>query len=295
LKLPTQSNENSALVLLVVTNILWGSSFVSVKIGLAYVNAFTFAFLRLALASAILISVMIISRRSNFASLREPFVWMLGLLNGLGFSLQYVGQIFTTAAKTALLVDLNVVVIALISWRTFNEAFGRRKQFAVVLSVVGAILITTNGDPSNLAHGELLGDVVVFFAGLAWAFFIIYNKQLLLRTDRRVVELSTAILFTTAVLLSPMAILFGNLGSASVSLEGWGWVVYSAIVCMIVPYTLYIMALKQVTATISSVVGMLEIVAAMVLSWIFLGEAYNTVTLLGAALVLVSILFVAES
>ena len=55
------------------------------------------------------------------------------------------------------------------------------------------------------------------------------------------------------------------------------------------------MALKQATATISSVMGMLEIVAAMVLSWIFLGESYNTVTLVGAAPVLVSILFVAES
>ncbi len=295
MKLPKQSSERSAIVLLLITNILWGSSFVSVKIGLAYVNAYSFAFLRLALASAILLTVLILCGRFNSASIREPFVWMLGLLNGLGFSLQYVGQIFTTPAKTALLVDVNVVVVAIISWRMFNETFGLRKQLAVVLSVVGAIMITTNGDLSTLTQGELLGDALVFLAGLAWALFIICNKRLLLRADRNVIELSTFVLFTTALLLLPMALLFGNLSSSAVPLEGWVWVAYTAIICTIVPYALWIVALKQVTATISSVVGMLEIVAAMVLSGLVLGETYNTVTLLGAGLVFASILFVAES
>jgi len=295
LKLPKQSSERSAIVLLLITNILWGSSFVSVKIGLAYVNAYSFAFLRLALASAILLTALILCGRFNLKSIREPFVWMLGLLNGLGFSLQYVGQIFTTPAKTALLVDVNVVVVAIISWRMFNETFGLRKQLAVVLSVVGAIMITTNGDFSTLSQGELLGDALVFLAGLAWALFIICNKRLLLRADRNVIELSTFVLFTTALLLLPMALLFGNLSSSVVPLEGWVWVAYTAIVCTIVPYALWIAALKQVTATISSVVGMLEIVAAMVLSGLVLGETYNTVTLLGAGLVFASILFVTES
>ncbi|MGA2460837.1 MAG: EamA family transporter [Candidatus Bathyarchaeia archaeon] len=295
MKLPKQSSERSAIVLLLITNILWGSSFVSVKIGLAYVNAYSFAFLRLALASAILLTALILCGRFNLKSIREPFVWMLGLLNGLGFSLQYVGQIFTTPAKTALLVDVNVVVVAIISWRMFNETFGLRKQLAVVLSVVGAIMITTNGDFSTLSQGELLGDALVFLAGLAWALFIICNKRLLLRADRNVIELSTFVLFTTALLLLPMALLFGNLSSSAVPLEGWVWVAYTAIVCTIVPYALWIAALKQVTATISSVVGMLEIVAAMVLSGLVLGETYNTVTLLGAGLVFASILFVTES
>jgi drug/metabolite transporter (DMT)-like permease len=105
LKLPTQSNEKSAIPLLLIANILWGSSFVSVKIGLAYVNAYSFAFLRLALASVILVPILTVSGRFNFSSLKNPLIWMLGLLNGLGFSLQYLGMLSTTAAKTALLVD----------------------------------------------------------------------------------------------------------------------------------------------------------------------------------------------
>jgi len=63
----------------------------------------------------------------------------------------------------------------------------------------------------------------------------------------------------------------------------------------VLPYAMWIAALKSVTATVASVVGMLEIVAAMVMSWIFLGEVYNTTTLLGAILVLAALFAVTES
>ena len=81
----------------------------------------------------------------------------------------------------------------------------------------------------------------------------------------------------------------------NISVVGWGWVAFTAIACTVIPYALWISALKAVTATIASVVGLLEIVAAMVLSTVLLGESYSTATLLGAILVLLSILAVAES
>jgi drug/metabolite transporter (DMT)-like permease len=58
---------------------------------------------------------------------------------------------------------------------------------------------------------------------------------------------------------------------------------------------MWVVALKVVTATVASVVSMLEIVAAMLMSALLLGEAYSIVTLVGAMLVLASIFAVAES
>ena len=290
----SRDTRDSAIALLVISSVLWGSSFVSVKIGLAYVNVFDFAFLRLAVASVILFVILILLGKFKPVALREGSVWILGLLNGTAFSLQYVGLLFTTAAKTALLVDLNVIVVALLSWRLFQESFGLRKQLAVVLGALGAVMITTNGDLSTLAQGELFGDVLVFSAGLVWAFFIVMHKKLLLRSERNVVELSAVVMLVTAILLSPMAALFGGLNLMAVSIEGWSWVAFIAIGCTVLPYALWIFALKAVTATIASVVGMLEIVAAMILSTLLLGEAYSILTLVGAAMILLSILTVAE-
>src|SRR5208283_4050731 len=103
---------NSALVILIISSILWGSSFVSIKIGLDYVNPYDFVFLRLAVASAIMVSALFLLGRMRLSAFKEGSVWILGLLNGVAYSLQYIGLLYTTAGKTALLVNLNVIMVA---------------------------------------------------------------------------------------------------------------------------------------------------------------------------------------
>jgi drug/metabolite transporter (DMT)-like permease len=291
----TEEGNNSAIALLVITSVLWGSSFVVIKIGLSYVDAYDFAFLRLAITAGTLLAVLVVQGRFKSSILKEPAVWLLGLLSGAGYLFQFLGLQYTTAAKTALLIDLNVIVVGLLSWKAFGESFGLRKKLGVGLGVLGAVLITTNGDLSSLAKGELKGDLLAFIAGLLFAVFIVIHKRLQMQRIRNVIEMSAGVTFATAVLLLPVALLFGNLNPRNISPEGWGWVALTAVVCTVLPYALWVSALKAVTATIASVVGMLEIVAAMILSSLLLAESYTTATLLGAILVLISIFAVAES
>jgi drug/metabolite transporter (DMT)-like permease len=291
----TKGSNNSAIALLVLTSVLWGSSFVVIKIGLEYVDPYDFAFLRLSVTAVILLVVLVIQRRFRSNALKEPAVWVLGLVSGTAYLFQFLGLQYTTAAKSALLIDMNVVVVAILSWKMFGESFGSRKQLGVVLGVLGAVLITTNGNFSMLAQGELKGDILSFIAGLLFAAFIVIHKRLQIQRDRNVIETSSVVMLATAIVLFPPALFSGGLNIGSISVEGWAWVAFTAVVCTVMPYALWILALKAVTATIASVVGMLEIVAAMILSSLLLGETYTTATLLGAALVLVSILAVAES
>jgi drug/metabolite transporter (DMT)-like permease len=291
----SQGADPRSAALLVLSSILWGSSFVSVKIGLAYVDPYNFAFLRLVCGASVLLIVLLLRRRFRFAVLKQRSVWFLGILNGGGFLLQYVGLVFTTAAKTALLIDINVLIVAILSWWLFQEPFGKRKQLSVLVGVVGAVMITTNGDLSSLTGGQLLGDVLVFLSGLVWAFFIVLHKQILLEKDQDVIELSTVVMLVTALVLFLPAIILGRLPSSVIPVQGWELVAYTAIACTVLPYAMWIVALKAVTATVATVVGMFEIVAAMILSSLFLGEVYNTTTLVGALLVLVALFAVAES
>jgi len=280
----------------VISSILWGSSFISIKIGLEYVDAYDFAFLRLALASLILIVILLGSRQFTPSILKERSIWLLGLLNGAAFSLQYMGMIFTTAAKSALLIDLNIIFVAVLSWRVFAEPFGLRKHLGVALGILGAFLVTVGGEIASLIRGELLGDLLVFLAGLVWAFFTVLQKWVLLRGQRRnAIELSAVILLITALLLFPLAAVLGGLNLTSIPVQGWGLIVFIALACTVIPFALWVFALKAVTATVASVVAMLEIVVAMILSALLVGESYSTITLVGAVFVLISIFVVAES
>ena len=288
-------SSNSAIVILILSSILWGSSFVSIKIGLEYVNPYDFVFLRLAVASAIMVSTLFLLGRMRLSVFKEGSVWILGLLNGIAFSLQYIGLLYTTAGKTALLVNLNVIIVALLSWRMFGESIGSRKILGVALGVVGAAMIATNGDLTSLMQGEIFGDVLVFSAGIVWAFFIVLHKRILSRSERSVIELSAVVMLVTAMALLPIAAVFGGLNIVSVSLAGWSWVAFTAIVCTVLPYALWIFALKAVTATVSSVVSMVEVASALVLSAMLLREAYNAVAVVGAIVILISITAVARS
>lgn len=289
-----QSETNSAISLLIISSVLWGSGFVAVKIGLSYLNPFLFAFIRMGVAGVIQLGVLISLGGLRRKTLREKSVWTLGLLNAMGFTLQFVGMQFTTAAKTALLIDMNVVFVALLSRRFSNESFGLRKQLGVALGIVGAVMITTNGNLSTLTQGQLLGDALVFSSGLIWAGFMVLHKYEQTKHEWNAVELSAMVMLLTAVLLTPGAVLFGSLNAGPITQVGWEWVAYTAIATTVVPYAMWIVALRAVTATIAAIVGMVEIVTAMILSSLLLGETYGTVTLVGASLVLLSLMAVAE-
>ena len=285
---------NSAIGLLIVSSVLWGSGFVAVKIGLNYINPFVFAFLRMGVAGVIQLGVLMSLGGVRLQTLKEKSVWALGLLNAVGFTLQFVGMQFTTAAKTALLIDMNVVFVALLSKRFSDESFGLRKQLGVVLGIVGAVMITTGGDLSTLTQGQLLGDGLVFSAGLVWAGFMVLHKYEQTRHEWNAVELSALVMLMTAVLLIPGALVLGGVNTAPITTIGWEWVAYIAIATTVVPYAIWIVALRAVTATIAAVVGMVEIITTMILSSLLLGETYGTVTLVGAILVLLSLMAVAE-
>src|SRR5208282_6599092 len=99
-----QDGTNSAIGLLIVSSVLWGSGFVAVKIGLSYINPFVFAFLRMGVAGVIQLGVLMSLGGVRLQTLKKKSVWALGLLNAVGFTLQFVGMQFTTAARTALLI-----------------------------------------------------------------------------------------------------------------------------------------------------------------------------------------------
>ena len=75
------------------------------------------------------------------------------------------------------------------------------------------------------------------------------------------------------------------------TLPGWiliGWVI---VMGTLVPYILVTTAIKNINASTTSVIGMLEPILAGIFAWIMLSEKFNAIQLIGAAIVLVGIYF----
>jgi len=72
-------------------------------------------------------------------------------------------------------------------------------------------------------------------------------------------------------------------------LPGWLLIGAAAIFGTVVPYMLVLSGMKMLTASTSSVIGMLEPVIAGAFAWIWFGQSWDWIQLIGAAIVLAGI------
>jgi drug/metabolite transporter (DMT)-like permease len=77
--------------------------------------------------------------------------------------------------------------------------------------------------------------------------------------------------------------------AAGTALPGWLLIGAAAIFGTVVPYMLVLSGMKMLTASTSSVIGMLEPVIAGAFAWIWFGQSWDFIQLIGAAIVLVGI------
>jgi drug/metabolite transporter (DMT)-like permease len=259
------------------------------KVGLEFVDPYSFAFLRLVTASVFSAALLFVKERPQLNVLRDRRIWTLGILNAAGFILQYVGISYTTANRAALITNSNVSFTALLSWSLYHEPMGYGNLLALPLSVAGLFLLVTGGDLSTLSGGQVLGDLLVLSAGLVWSFFLVLNKDMVSRRRADVSQMVTWVMLVTMIGTAPAAFLLGDVTRIAVPWEGWVAVAYTAVLCTVVPYWLFSRAQRVVGATLSALVLLIEVVVAIISSAVILGEQFAIGSGLGAVLVCVSI------
>ncbi|MEJ2242758.1 MAG: DMT family transporter, partial [Candidatus Bathyarchaeota archaeon] len=185
----------------IIASSLWGTSFPAIKIGLFYMNAYTFVFLRFLIATFIMLIFALFTKNFSFRFANKRLIIFLGITNGIAYFLQYIGMSYASASISSLLVNLTVVWVALFSPFITKERISSTKITGVTLSVLGIFLVTTNLDLDTLSIGETYGNLIVIAAGLVWALFIIYNKPLVSESKNMSQSLTWLLLFTMLPLI----------------------------------------------------------------------------------------------
>jgi drug/metabolite transporter (DMT)-like permease len=77
--------------------------------------------------------------------------------------------------------------------------------------------------------------------------------------------------------------------AAGTQLPGWLLLGFAAIFGTVIPYLLVQTGMRVLSASTSSVVGMMEPVIAGAFAWIWFGQSWDWIQLIGAAIVLIGI------
>jgi len=269
--------------------LLWGTSFPTIRVGLERGDAspFTFLLLRFLVATA---ALGVLALRTSHVRPGVSVATLLGLsaLNAGGYALQFLAQDRTTASKTSLLVDIDVIAIAILGFFFLGERHGREILAALFLGVIGLVLLSTGGDPAaaTFARAEFVGDVLAFAAGLVWAFYYVWVKRIVQdRPETDALGLTLAVFGLTTLLVAPAAwFVEGTTGAGNAT--AWASAVYLGLFATALPFFLWFEALRTESVTAVALILLLEIVVAMALGAAFLHERLNGWATVGALLVL---------
>jgi drug/metabolite transporter (DMT)-like permease len=285
------SKKSKAVFITLLAGALWGTSFPIIKIGLETIDPFTFVFWRFLVSAITIVTVMLALRKLDFKVQNKKLLVFLGVANAAGYLLQYVAMNHTTAAKAALFINLSAIWVALLSPKLLGETFSRKKILGVLVGLMGIVFVSTNLNFSALGEGQIVADLTLIVSGLTWAVFMVYNKKLVMNSTSATFQSMTWVLLVTFLSIAPFAFLAGP---GFFQLSGWAWIAvfWTAIVCWVLPYYLWLEGLKHLSASVSTVLLLSEIVVAVILSIVVLKEPITIFSSIGAFFIVIAIALV---
>ncbi|MFX1386832.1 MAG: DMT family transporter [Promethearchaeota archaeon] len=159
-----------AILLLILTTVLWGSSFIITKNLTQNVPIFLYLGLRFLIAFFGFIPFF-----PHLKNLNKK-IFLMGLITGLlyffGIVFQTYGLQSTTAGKTGFITGLSTIMVPFLTWIGFKKRPHLRIWFAVVLSVTGMAFLLLEGE-----SGLFIGDLLVLICAFFFALYIVLNDK----------------------------------------------------------------------------------------------------------------------
>jgi len=282
--------DSASVAMLLLIVIIWAGSFIFIKLGLNEVPPITLALVRFAVAFPVLAVASAIKKNKLRVAWRKHF-WPFTVLALTGVTLLYIFQFyalkFTTAAAGAIIINITVIFIALLSAFFLHETLNKRKAFGVLLAFFGVLTVIFNESFGGFGLGslELLGGILMIVSAFFWAIYSILSKKILsvyspLTINMVVFGLGTLYLVPFSLIESPLEVL------RHVSLIGWSSILYLAVLSSAVAYFLWSKVLTRIETTKAGVFLYGIPVFTMILSYTFLGENISYVGIIGLILVI---------
>jgi drug/metabolite transporter (DMT)-like permease len=285
------STKAKAVFMTILAGALWGTSFPIIKIGLQTIDPITFLFWRFLVSALVLTLAMVALKKFTFKVIDKKLILLLGLANAAGYLLQYVSMPYTTAAKAALFINLSAMWVAILSPKLLGENLTPKKVAGVLVGVLGIVFVSTNLDFYSLAQGQIAADALLIISGVIWALFMILNKKLVMNSAATNFQNMTWVLIFTFFSIAPFVV-FAGPGFFALSPWAWGAIIWTAVVCWVIPYYLWLEGLKHLSASTSTVLLLSEIIIAVIASIVILKEPVTIFSSIGAMLIVVAIVLV---
>ena len=285
-------------LLLILTALIWGTAFVSQRIGMESIEPLTFNATRftcgmIAVGTLAIVRVRARRRKPERRSAQEIRVARrstilcgvgCGLFLAVGGFFQQAGLVYTTAGKAGFITALYMLLVPIANFILFRKRVSLQIWGAVGVGLIGMYLLCVT-EGFGLAYGDLLV--------LACAFMFCGH---ILCCDRFVQTgdpvMISAIQFAVASLMSGVAAFLTEQPTWDGIVKAAVPILFCGLISGGVGYTLQIIAQRMTDPTIASLLMSLESVFAVLAGALLLQERMSARELLGCVVMFAAIVLV---
>jgi drug/metabolite transporter (DMT)-like permease len=283
------------LLAFAIIYLVWGSTFLAIRIGDRELPPLLFAAMRFFVAGIVLYLWMI-AHGERSPTRRQ---WLSAVLLALLIFVVDYGLLFWAEKRVP--SGIAAVMMATIPvFMALSEITILRTQKLTVRLVV-ALLIGIGGVAVLMSHSlnlggapiETAGAVALIVGSIAWSIGSALSRKLPLPTSK--VMSSGSQMLAGGILLTIAAAAFGEFRGfhpSTVSLAAWFSLLYLTVAGSIIGFTAYVWLVHHESPTKVSTYAYVNPVVAVILGYFLVGESLGTRTIIGTLFVLVSVILI---
>ena len=256
------------IILLLITAIIWGSSFVAQSIGMQSIDAFTFTGIRTTLGMLFLLPfTLIINKGFDFKKETLKKGLILGVVFSIAQNFQQFAFYYSTSGKIAFITAFYMFFVPLISVIFLRKKIAVLTWLSIFIGLIGLFLLCIN--PEDLTSINL-GDVLALICAIFYAIQIMLIDKFL-EDGTSGVQLSFMQFFVAAIISIVAMFIFEQPNLADIKTAAPS-LLYSGIMSCGIAYTLQIVGQKHASPVVASLLMCLESVFAVITAALILKE-----------------------
>ncbi len=279
-------------VIVLAGTVIWALTGIFVKILLTQygMDPLVIAFWRVSIVTLCLFAALVGVNVRLFRIARRdiPLFVFYGIVGVALHQIVWIASVqHNGAAIATVLIYMAPALVAVFAWRFMGETMNRTRITALVLTLAGCALV---GRTYDVAQIRL--NWVGLAAGIATA-FTLGTYTLMGRTLTRRYSAWTSLFyafFFGSLCLLPLATLSRDFIPARLPLDGWATLIFLALGPTLGGFGAYTIGLSHLPASVASTIAAFEPVTTAIVAYFVFGEVLAPPQLLGAGLILWSVL-----
>ncbi len=278
-----ERKKTIAYIFLIGTIVVWGISFVSMKLVLEVFSPVALAFVRFVIATSILVIIML---KTSKEKVEKKDLKLMALSGFLGITLYFWcennGVMRISANSSSIIVATLPVGTLIAEAIAYKTKITMKSVISIILSFIGVYFVIGNDKIS----GSPVGYLFMFGSIAAWCLYMIFTKPLFEKYSNITITTYQAMFGTLAFIpLMPFESIKFELINSTIIIN----LLFLAILCSTMANFAYTYSMKELGIGITSLSLNLIPVVTFLFSFLILKESLNLLQVFGALLIIYSV------